>query len=578
MLDRLYAVAEDPALYDRVLEPWHQLVAPLQAQAPDWTCITVPGPDFAAHFARLTRLLGSDRVQRRPREDQQALSRITISIAFTLDAALRVTAVNAAAAAATPVTVGSALRDLPILPEDRRALATLIRGLFTDPDPGAATLRIRHPRSFTPILLNLRPVFPDPERLPTGAPLRPDYVLVVSSLLRWPDSHAEMLQNAFGMTPAEYAVMRALAAGHSVNEIAEMRGRSVQTVRAQVKALLQKTETRSQPELVRLMLSTVETAPPQDASQPAPRISRGIHQLEDRPFRTLPLPGGRQIEYLEFGDPAGRPVLYSPGLVTLCRWPARAERAAAERGLRVIVPLRPRIGGSSPLPPGTPRGPGVAHDLLALLDRLDLPQVTLMAQNHDLFFACMLQDAAPRRLEQVIGLGSVMPLCCAIQYARMSRWPRFMQSGARYTPDLLRDMARGTFAMSHCIGKLQALRLIYASSPDDLRVLREPETQEAVLVGTEATLSHESAATEAYIDDLTTIHRTDWGPSLRRLIAAVPVTFVHGDHDPSMHPDTVRDRAAAFPGATYLQLRDAGQMLFFTRWREILPLLDKKRA
>ncbi|MCA0921116.1 LuxR C-terminal-related transcriptional regulator [Pseudooceanicola nanhaiensis] len=572
ILDRLYAVAEDPALYDGVLDAWNRLVAPLQAQAPGWSHVHVPGPDFAAHFARLTRLLGSDRVQRRPREDHLALSRITVSIAFTLDAALRISAMNAAADGVLSLPLGTALRDFPLLPEDCRALAAEVRLLLASPDAQARTLRIRHPRTFGTILLNLRPVFPDPERQPPGTQPRPDYVMVVTSLLRWPESHADMMQTAFGLTPAEYAVLRSLAAGQSVNEIATQRGRSVQTVRAQVKALQQKTETRSQPELVRLTLSTVETAPPEARLDHQPRVSRGIHLLEDRLFRVLRLPDGRRMEYLEFGDPAGRPVLYSPGLITLCRWPAEAEAAAAAQGLRVIVPLRAGFGGSCPLPPEAPRGETVAQDLAALIDALELDRVSVLCQHNDLYFIALLHGLRPGCLDQVVGLAALLPLCCAEQYTRMARWPRFIQSSARYTPDLLPDMVRGTFAMSRCIGKLPAMRLFFGASADDLGVLQAPETQEAITVGTEATMSRERASIEAFIDDVIATHGCDWSAELRSLLSTVPVTVMYGDQDSMMPPETVANRAAAFPGARYITVAGTGQLLFFSRWRDILPL------
>ncbi|HCW17249.1 LuxR C-terminal-related transcriptional regulator [Achromobacter sp.] len=60
------------------------------------------------------------------------------------------------------------------------------------------------------------------------------------------------LKSVFAITPAEAAVLAGLAAGHSVEEVATLRGASVLTVRKQVASLLSKMECHRQSELVRL--------------------------------------------------------------------------------------------------------------------------------------------------------------------------------------------------------------------------------------------------------------------------------------------------------------------------------------
>ncbi len=65
------------------------------------------------------------------------------------------------------------------------------------------------------------------------------------------------LKNVFGLTRAEAAVARALCGGETTSEIAERRSVSVHTVRTQVKALLAKTATRTQTELVGQLMKLV---------------------------------------------------------------------------------------------------------------------------------------------------------------------------------------------------------------------------------------------------------------------------------------------------------------------------------
>ena len=63
------------------------------------------------------------------------------------------------------------------------------------------------------------------------------------------------LRSIFRLTKGEAQVALGMAAGKTADEIAEERGVSVGTVRTQLKALLQKTGTDRQAELVRLVLS-----------------------------------------------------------------------------------------------------------------------------------------------------------------------------------------------------------------------------------------------------------------------------------------------------------------------------------
>ncbi len=61
-----------------------------------------------------------------------------------------------------------------------------------------------------------------------------------------------MLALAFSLTPAEGRVVARLALGKSASEIAVETGVSITTVRSQIRAALQKTGARRQPELVRM--------------------------------------------------------------------------------------------------------------------------------------------------------------------------------------------------------------------------------------------------------------------------------------------------------------------------------------
>jgi DNA-binding CsgD family transcriptional regulator len=70
-------------------------------------------------------------------------------------------------------------------------------------------------------------------------------------------STTEVLEGLYDLTPAEADLLRLLAEGRSLEEVAGRRGVTMNTARSQLKQVFAKTETRRQGELVRLVLTGV---------------------------------------------------------------------------------------------------------------------------------------------------------------------------------------------------------------------------------------------------------------------------------------------------------------------------------
>ncbi len=70
-------------------------------------------------------------------------------------------------------------------------------------------------------------------------------------------SATEVLEGLYDLTPAEAELLRLLAEGRSLEEVAQQRGVTINTARSQLKQVFAKTDTRRQGELVRLVLTGV---------------------------------------------------------------------------------------------------------------------------------------------------------------------------------------------------------------------------------------------------------------------------------------------------------------------------------
>jgi DNA-binding CsgD family transcriptional regulator len=68
-------------------------------------------------------------------------------------------------------------------------------------------------------------------------------------------SQISSAQETFGLSPAQVRLAALIVDGHDLGAAAEMLGVSVNTVRTQLKRIFEKTGVRSQPALVRALLS-----------------------------------------------------------------------------------------------------------------------------------------------------------------------------------------------------------------------------------------------------------------------------------------------------------------------------------
>ncbi len=139
------------------------------------------------------------------------------------------------------------------LPEQ---MQRLLRGAHEHGKFGARPLReaafVQGKKDDMGLFIEISPIadHPEFERFGAGA-----YLV---SLLDSQNVHlidANVLRRFFPITEAETLVLDLVVKGHTNSEIADLRGRSLETVNSQVKALIQKSGTRNRTELVRVAVS-----------------------------------------------------------------------------------------------------------------------------------------------------------------------------------------------------------------------------------------------------------------------------------------------------------------------------------
>ncbi|MGA0540143.1 LuxR C-terminal-related transcriptional regulator [Neotabrizicola sp. VNH66] len=555
IVDRLYDVALDPIRLEELLEVWEGHAAALRVGPVD-RAMTLDDPEIVAHLRRATVFLDRFEPAREGGAFRSILDDIPRSAAFVSDGGSMVTACNRAAAVAFGLSEGCAFATLPFEAEDRALLAGEIRRVAGGRAEKVVTLRIRSAVTGGPVILRV-------SRVEAEAPL----ALVLSTELVWPEGFAGLVQEAFGLTGAEVEIVRGITLGLPVREIAEARGRSAETVRTQLRSILQKTETHSQSELVRVVLGLMDVAGiPVEGGGAAGRPGG----LPPRMLEELRLADGRRLTWIEFGDPQGAPVLFLHLDYGLIRWPAAAERAAQARGLRIIVPVRAGYGRTDPHGRGTDHILGVTLDYAAVLDHLGVTDAIALPLGADLRFAMNLSILRPDLIRGILGCACQLPLRTAAQYERMDKWQRFILANARYAPKVLPFLVQAGFALARRLGKEAFFRQVNGGSPADLETFARPEVAEAILEGSDTCLTRKWSAHEAFTRECISSEK-DWSGIV--LATKVPVTLLQGDQDPQTPVQTVRELMAEFPHLSVRFVPQTGQLLFFAEWPMVLDML-----
>ncbi len=359
-IEWFYDVALGPLRMETLVDDWESAVALLRTNADFDAPDLLIDRKIMGHFERAKVILARAESDTSLDQVDLALSPFKSVAAFVVDRYLKIKATNDIAVSTLGLGHGKQIRDLLFQPADLENVFRLIRRLLANDREDSAILSLRATES-TQITIFRLELFHDIDGHP--------FVILAANGINWPTGLNTTLTQVFGLTTAETDVLRSLVESGSINDVAIARGRSVDTIRGQIKSILSKTETRSQVELVRLTMSIMEVSGvQQEHGGSSQKMHRGYAKLADLAFRTIVLPDGRKVDYLVLGDPVGRPLLYLSTDIGLIRWPAQAEVEAARRGLRVIVPIRPGYGGSDPVADDVDYAGILVSDAVRVLD------------------------------------------------------------------------------------------------------------------------------------------------------------------------------------------------------------------
>jgi pimeloyl-ACP methyl ester carboxylesterase len=278
--------------------------------------------------------------------------------------------------------------------------------------------------------------------------------------------------------------------------------------------------------------------------------------------RVMDLPDGRELAWLELGDPAGPPVLGFHGTPGSRLQLTINQKAVDASGIRFIALDRPGYGHSS-----YHRGrslAGWADDVAELADHLALPSFAVIGVSGGGPHAAVCARFLGERVRAAGIVSGVGPLADREAEVGMLGANRVMSKLARRSQYLpLPLFATMTFVARRW--PEATLRAGVKQLPaSDAEVLSRAEVRDSFI---EDSKRASSTAALAAAQDFA-LFASDWGFELGDI--TIPVHVWHGDADRNVPFSHGRLQAERIPGATFHECPGEGHLLVVDHFEEIL--------
>ncbi len=359
----------------------------------------------------------------------------------------------------------------------------------------------------------------------------------------------QTLKSIYKLTDKECEIAASLFQGNTINQIAECGHRNLETIRKHTKSLLRKTQTHSQPKLMRL-LTSLNFAGSLGCD---PRWANS--QTENF---TLELEDGRLLGYYDTGGKSTKVIVVLHGVLHDPELPPIMHQQLLERGYRIVGISRAWFGDSS-APLSTDNViPRAAADLIQILNALDLAQVTLLGNMAGSVHAYATAALYPDRIRHIVNIAGMVSLTNETQINAMPKGIRAVVYTARYLPKLLPLLIRTAVAMIDTGNIKKLFETLYKSSPIDIAATKRRDIYERLTRGYQFASFHGHIA-YTYEGIAVSANMSEYLDKV-----SCRVNLIHGAHDEITPIASVIEQCQQYPTFSLYSIEDAGQLLMYT--------------
>jgi pimeloyl-ACP methyl ester carboxylesterase len=281
---------------------------------------------------------------------------------------------------------------------------------------------------------------------------------------------------------------------------------------------------------------------------------------------SLVLRDGRRLAWADYGDPAGRPVLYLHGIPGSRLEIAGADAAARTAGLRLIAVDRPGCGRSDPRPDLT--FGNYAADVSQLLDELSVSAVDVAAASGGGGFGLGLAARSQGRVRRLILICAMAP--SVPREALRGRQPRisFAYALARRAPWLLRPWLRRQVRSLAAADPARLARWARGLPPADRAAMLDPKLRQIINLDAAEALRQGAAAAVGEL----ALYGQPPGFALTDIVVAVHL--LHGAEDHTVPVGVAEWLARQLPNATLEVVPGAGHWFAIATPDRVMQLLS----
>jgi len=376
----------------------------------------------------------------------------------------------------------------------------------------------------------------------------------------------QALQALFHLSPAEAHLAALLASGVSLNQAAEQRFIARNTAKVQLKSIFNKTGVSRQAELIKLILTSSAVFTPPAPSPDDPALKAQIKAWSHINLEThIRLSDGRRLQYAEYGDPQGIPIIHIHGVLG-----GRYERLpddllTRKLGVRLIIPDRPGYGLSDPVAHHS--YPDFAYDLLELVEHLKLSQFSIMGLSVGAIYASAFAYIEPHKLKNIAMISSTPPFRSFADYEGLQPSLKLLIAFSKYLPTAAQMIARVAIKNA-CKDPVKFFSNIPVST-SDRTILSNPLYAEHFR---SCLLSGSEACHSGFIQDIM-ISGEPWPFAFEDI--QKKIDFWHGTQDTHSPLNRIMPVIHGTKNKQLHKIEGGGHFLIYHHWQEILQSLTQ---
>nr|WP_070959955.1 helix-turn-helix transcriptional regulator [Hyphomonas sp. Mor2] len=270
------------------------------------------------------------------------------------------------------------------------------------------------------------------------------------------------LKQDYELTASELEILQLVFLRLNLEQVAEMRGIKLSTVRTHISRIISKLNCRSLVEAVATTLelshALIDELPPMDVKSEA----------NENKVRYLALPTpGRSMEYRRYGPTTGRPVIVLHSLEYGYFPSPDMIEAASKRGLNLIFPIRPGFGSTS----RADSAQETARIVLEFIRTMDLTDVKIVGLSTAAPLALQL-SADRQRVRRVVLVNYGLNVADKLKNIQ-PRWIRGMLRMSLNSPASFAFGLRTMTTIIRTFGGLRFYRRLYANQVSDHEYLEQ---------------------------------------------------------------------------------------------------------